>query len=209
MKEQFNLEAEVERLATELEKSLPEEAVNILEDFSLSEGEVEVRLSEYACVIDVATIARVIELLTALPRAKKRAAAAEQYEMELDHWKEAIRAAEGDKNARAKVVRGAADALNLKRPKKSFNFDLLKEYLDLIGVRWRDDALIQDAVDRGCPHLNRKEAVQFLTEKHQIQSWDATYQQLKNARRAWRTCQAENKDVSFLEKILPGNWPPA
>lgn len=124
---------------------------------------------------------------------------------------------------KAKAYQRAAKKKGWTHGKRTPDYNLLSEYLILTGVLcFRDGSRptnIEEILNailwydnkylKKIQPMDKKEAIQILTEKHQIQSYDATYQRLKKAKKKWiNNLKKENKDFSHLINVLPANYPP-
>ena len=97
------------------------------------------------------------------------------------------------RNEKAKALREAAKTLGWnKDPRILENSVMLFEYCDLIKEQ----------------KMDKKEAIKLLTKKYKIQSWEATLQRLKRAKkRQINSLKAKNLDYSYFIGILPPGWP--
>ena len=163
------------------------------------------------CTIDADTVLDVLEILDDLPFHFKLLEATTNRCEQINQIGADVRCTKN----KPKAYREAAKTLEWSMDHRGIeNEAMFADYLDLIGAALSGRRPIEEEMkilesDAPIPALMEKaDAIEFLTKKYQIQSFDATYQRLKRTKKnKIKILKSENKDYSYLINILPSSWP--
>lgn len=173
---------------------------------SMTDKEVDELLKARTIKIDALTAVEIIEVLKKLPFEKKLLRGCIDRIDTVNRVGNIVEEATGRDKQNA--YRQAAVNLGWTDGKKKSDEKLLAEYLDLIGVvhlytEEKGDFLEFVKADPPEP-MGKEEAIEHLHKKHNIKSYEATYQRLKRAKKhEKKLLKLENKDFSHLINILP------